>query len=195
MAQAMREIVRFALLLVALLAFPGSSVAHRLDEYLQATIVAIEPGDIRLHINLTPGVAVAEPVLAMIDRNRDGAISTNEATAYGEALKRDLRLRLDGRELKLKITASEFTTPAELRAGWGVIQMEFSASPRRFRDGAHTLAFENRHQTERSVYLFNAAQPGTGLVRITRQKRNANQSTGEIEFTFGVAPDSEQSCR
>jgi hypothetical protein len=34
------------------------------------------------------------------------------------------------------------------------------------------------------VYLFNAAQPASGLVHITRQKRNETQSTGEIEFTI-----------
>jgi hypothetical protein len=35
-----------------------------------------------------------------------------------------------------------------------------------------------------SVYLINAAQPRFATVEITRQKRNANQSAGEIEFTF-----------
>src|SRR5258707_1157601 len=38
--------------------------AHVLDEYLQSTLVAIEPGDIRLKINLTPGVEIADKVLA-----------------------------------------------------------------------------------------------------------------------------------
>jgi hypothetical protein len=35
-----------------------------------------------------------------------------------------------------------------------------------------------------SVYLINAVQPRVARVQITRQKRNANQSSGEIEFTF-----------
>jgi hypothetical protein len=34
------------------------------------------------------------------------------------------------------------------------------------------------------VYLINAAQPRFVTVQITRQKRNENQSAGEIEFTF-----------
>ena len=63
-----RTLCRLALLL-ALLAFPSAVFAHRLDEYLQATLVAIEPSDVRLQINLTPGVAVAEKVLAA-DRPR-----------------------------------------------------------------------------------------------------------------------------
>ena len=51
---------------------------------------------------LTPGVAVAEQVLAKIDRDRDGAISKNEAAAYAELLKRDLALRVDGRKVRLE---------------------------------------------------------------------------------------------
>jgi hypothetical protein len=35
-----------------------------------------------------------------------------------------------------------------------------------------------------SAYLINAAQPRFATVQITRQKRNDNQSAGEIEFTF-----------
>ena len=172
------------LLLLALLAFPSAVFAHRLDEYLQATLVVIEPGDVRLQVNLTPGVAVAEQVLAQIDRDRDGAISANEAAAYGELLKRDLTLRLDRRNLELQLTASEFPAPVELRTGGGIIQMEFSATPGPLAAGAHRLALENRHLTTVSVYLINAAQPRSGAVHITKQQRNDNQSAGEIEFIF-----------
>ena len=120
-------------LLLALLTFPSAVFAHRDDQYLQATLVAIEPSGVRLQINLTPGVAVAEQVIAQIDRDRNGTISKNEAATYAELLKRDLALRLDGRKLDLKLTASEFVSPAELRTGSGIIQMEFSASPARSR--------------------------------------------------------------
>jgi hypothetical protein len=171
-------------LLFALLAFPSAVFAHRDDEYLQATLVAIEPSGVRLQINLTPGVAVAEQVIAEIDRDRDGAISENEAAAYAELLKRDLTLRMDGQDLEFKLTASEFVEPAELRTGSGTIQMEFCAILRPLATGPHRLTFENRHLTSMSVYLINASQPRFATVQITRQKRNENQSTGEIEFIF-----------
>src|SRR5436853_5471149 len=105
---------RLPLLLLALLAFPPAVFAHRLDEYLQATLVAIEPGDIRLKINLTPGVEIAEKVLSQIDQNADGAISSDESAAYAEILKRDLTVRLDGRDSQLKLTASNMPELAEL---------------------------------------------------------------------------------
>jgi hypothetical protein len=171
-------------LLLALLALPSAGFAHRDDQYLQATLVAIEPSGVRLQINLTPGVAVAEQVIAEIDRDRNGAISEKEAAAYAASLERDLTLRLDRRNLALKLTASEFVLPEELRTGSGTIQMQFSAIIGPIAAGLHSLTLENRHLTKMSVYLINAAQPKIATIQITAQKRNQNQSTGEIEFTF-----------
>ena len=149
-----RALCRVALL-VAILAVPAAVFAHRDDQYLQATLVAIEPSSVRLQINLTPGVAVAEQVIAQIDRDRDGAISENEAVAYAESLKRDLTLRVDGQELELTLTASEFVPPEELRTGSAIIQMEFSATFGRLAAGFHRLTLENRHLTAMSVYLID----------------------------------------
>jgi len=176
------------LLFLALLALPSAVFAHRLDEYLQATIVVVEPDRVRLQINLTPGVAVAEQVLTLIDRDRDGVISTNEAAAYSELVKRDLIVRLDQRDIKLQLTRSFFPGPAELRTGWGFLQVEFAAALGRIAAGTHTLTIENRHLSGVSVYLLNAAQPASSSVQIIKQTRNENQSTGEIEFTYQPAP-------
>src|SRR5882724_9401524 len=115
-------------LLLRLFALPTTGLAHRLDEYLQATLVTIEPSEVRLQINLTPGVAVAEQVLSLIDRDRDGVISTNEATAYAKSLMRDVIVRLDQRKVELKLASSSFPAPTELRTGWGIIKVEFSGT-------------------------------------------------------------------
>ncbi len=183
--------LRLALVLllsaVAVVAFPPAGSAHRLDEYLQATLVEIEPGAIRLQINLVPGAAVAEEVLALIDRDANGTISKDEATAYGEAVQRDLIVRCDGGKAELKLVSSSFPEPAELRAGVGIIQLEFSVVPAPaapLAPAAHQFALENRHLPKLGVYLFNAAKPKTATVQITAQKRNENQSTGEIGFTL-----------
>src|SRR5689334_16860112 len=178
------------LVLLALLALRSTVFGHQLDEYLQATLVVIEPDRICLRINLTPGVAVAEQVLALIDRDRDGLISNNEIAAYSELLKRDLIVRLDQRNLELNPTTSYFPGPAELRTGWGFIQMQFSAAPGRLAAGTHKLIIENRHLAGASVYLVNAAQPASASVQITKQIRNQNQSIGEIQFAFRPPPNS-----
>jgi len=171
-------------LLVSLLAVPSAVFAHRDDQYLQATLVAIERSGVRLQINLTPGIAVAEQVIAEIDRDRNGEISKKEAAVYAESLRRDLTLRIDGRKLELKLTGSEFVPLEELRTGSGIIQIEFSSTFGTLVAGSHTLTLENRHLTAISVYLINAVQPRIATVQITRQKRNDNQSVGEIEFAF-----------
>jgi hypothetical protein len=182
MVEALTTTARPLLLLLALLALPSVVFAHRLDEYLQATLVAIEPRGVRLQINLTPGVDAASKVLGKIDRNGDGGISKNESAGYAELLKRDLTIRLDGRELKLKLTAFKFPAPTELRDGLGIIQLEFFAPFSSLAAGAHKLQIENRHLPALSVYLLNAAQLKTRKIQITRQKRTDNQATGEIEF-------------
>jgi len=185
MAEAMIRILRFpALLIVGFFALPSTILAHRLDEYLQATLVTIEPGEIRLQMNLTPGVDVAQQVLSRIDRNGDSVISTNEAKAYATLLMRDLSLRLDQRNVELKLTSSDFPAPTELRTGLGIIQIELSAIISSLPGGAHTLLLENRHLPTLSVYLINAAQPRSASVHVIRQKRNETQSTGEIDFTI-----------
>jgi outer membrane protein assembly factor BamE (lipoprotein component of BamABCDE complex) len=177
------------LLLLALLAFPTAAYSHRLDEYLQATIVVIEPNEIRLDINLTPGTAVAEGVLALIDRDRDGVISSNEAAAYAESLRRDLIVGLDGRNIEMKVAALDFAEPADLRSGSGIIQMEFAATTRELEAGPHKLTMENRHLPAISVYLFNAARPASAAIQITGQKRNKNQSMGEMTFDCHLPPN------
>lgn len=177
------------LLLFIFLSLPFSAFAHRLDEYLQATLVRIEPDRIRLQVNLTPGVAVAEQVLGLIDRDRDGVISTNEAAAYAELFERDFTVRLDERNLQLKLTGSCFPGIDELRTGWGFVQMEFSARTGHLTAGAHTLAIENRHLPGTSVYLLNAAQPSSSSVQVGKQLRNENQSTGKIQFSYRPSPN------
>jgi len=179
-------------LLVMFLALPVTLLAHRLDEYLQATLVSIEPGEIRLRVNFTPGVAVAERVLSRIDRDHDGIIDANEAAAYAESVKHDLVIRLDQHEVGLKLIASNFPAPAELRTGWGIIQVEFSLTADSLTPGTHRLSLKNRHRPAPSVYLLNAAQPRSALVRIIRQKRNKNQSKGEIEFVLEPGPASQK---
>ena len=169
-------------LLTAFLALPFTGHAHRLDEYLQATLVNIQPSEITFQINLTPGVAVADKVLAKIDTDADGTISTNELIAYAGFLKRQLVAQLDGHNLALNLTGSSIPEVAELRSGWGIIKIEFSATSVSLAPGPHKLVFKNRHLPGLSVYLINAAQPKSDRVRIVRQKRNSEQSKGEIDI-------------
>jgi hypothetical protein len=172
------------LLALALLVFPGSVLAHRLEDNLQATLVCIEPAAIRLKINLTPGASVSKLMVALIDGDGDGVISKKEAAAYAARMKRDLIVRLDGREVELKFTASDFPEPAELRSGSEIIRLEFAIAPSTLAAGKHRLTLENRHLPAVSVFLVNAAKPASDQIRIVAQRRDESQSHGEIEFSF-----------
>src|SRR5277367_1410168 len=85
---------------------PGS--AHRLDEYLQATMISVEKDHVQAVMRLTPGVAVSSFVLASIDTNSDGAISDVERRAYAERVLRDVSLKLDGQALRPQLISVEF---------------------------------------------------------------------------------------
>jgi hypothetical protein len=159
-------VTRGAALFFPLFVVPASAEAHRLDEYMQATLVAIAPGDIRLQINLTPGVKVAERIIGLIDADGDGAIAPAEADAYAAAVNQDLAIRVDRKSVIAKVAAHNFPPPEELRTGAGIIQIELAVAPGGFGDGPHRLDFANGHLPEFSVYLFNAAQPSGGQPRI-----------------------------
>ena len=114
-------------------------------------------------------------MLARIDRDRDGAISTKEATAYTDLLERDLIVRLDQQNVELKLAGSGLPKSAEIRTGLGIIQLEFTATPNALSAGAHRLILENRHLPNVSVYLFNAAKPNSALNPDHHPKRNQNR--------------------
>lgn len=189
MVEAVNSLFRW-LLWLALALSPATLPAHQLDEYLQATLVDIEPGQIRFSINLTPGVAVANRVLALVDADRDGLISTNELAAYAHLFKQDLVVRLDERPCELKASSCNNSGIPELRTGFGLIQIELLLTPGSLPRGAHRLTMENRHLPTNSAYLFNAAKPVSSSIQITAQHRNENQSTGAIEFTLLTPPRS-----
>ncbi len=96
--------------------------AHRLDEYLQATTISLEPHRVQMQIRLTPGVAVFPLVMAAIDTNGDGVIATSEQRAYAGRVLGDLSLAVDGERLTLQLISTNFPTTDEMREGRGTFR-------------------------------------------------------------------------
>ena len=71
--------------------------AHRLDEYLQAARISVAADRVTLELDLTPGVAIAPAVLAMIDTDRNGELSPAESDAYARSVIDGVALKVDGR--------------------------------------------------------------------------------------------------
>jgi HupE / UreJ protein len=176
-----------ALTLFGLVAMPA--LAHRLDEYLQATIFSIEPGNIHATMRLVPGVAVAPGVIASIDSDHDGVLSWDEQHRYAEHVMADLELKEDGRDLPLHLASVTFPSVDQMKMGTGEIELAFSADLPAVR-GDHQLTFENHHQSGISVYLVNSLVPRNQNLHLEAQSRNQNQSFYQVTLADAgsVAP-------
>ncbi len=161
--------------------------AHRLDEYLQATTMAVEKDRLVLQLRLTPGVAVAAQVLASIDANADGTISDAEQRAYAERVRRDLSLGVDGSTVPLRLVSSAFPRAEEITGGVGDILLTFAADLPAGGAATHRLTFENHHKSAIAVYLVNCLVPQDPGIRVLAQDRSYEQARYQLDFSSGDA--------
>lgn len=162
--------------------------AHRRDEYLQAARLAIDPGEVQLELDLTPGIALAEAIIADIDRNRDGSLSLDEQRAYGSLVLSALTLEVDGAPVRTQLAATSFPDTEAMRRGEGTIRLQSTATLPRLSMGPHQLRFRNRHHQDRSVYLANALVPQSEDVAIRAQQRDGDQTELTIEYVLRATP-------
>jgi hypothetical protein len=172
------------ILAALLLLLPGPAFAHRLDEYLEATILSVDSERVEGTMRLIPGIAVSSEVIASIDTNGDGLLSETERQVYAERVLKDLLLKVDGQPLIIRLVAAGFPSIDQMRQGIGEIQLSFTADMPR--GGAHRrLIFENHHQSGIAVFLVNCLVPRDKDIQITAQNRNANQSQYQLDFVQG----------
>jgi hypothetical protein len=172
----------------ALLIVAERSSAHRVDEYLQATLFSIEPTGIHAEVRLSPGIAVLPIVFAVIDGDSDGVISAKEWGAYAQQVVRDLELSVDGAPQRLRLTSSRFPSAEDMLGGRGEILLEIEAPPA-VGGSQHRLLFESHHQTRIGAYLVNCLVSRDPTIDIGAQTRNYSQSRYELAFTQrGGAP-------
>lgn len=167
---------------IAIFLFTGVPVyAHRLDEYLQATILSVEKDRVQAFMRLIPGVAVSSRVLASIDTNADKFLSETEQRAYTERVLRDLSLSVDGHRLRPRLISVNFPGMEEMKEGLGEIQIEFGADlPHGGAD--RKIVFENHHQSRIAAYLVNCLVPRDQNIWIVAQNRNENQSFYQLDY-------------
>jgi len=160
--------------------------AHRLDEYLQSTLVSVEKGRAELEVRLTPGVAIVPMVLAEIDRNGDGVMSEAEQREYADRVVRDLVVTAGGERLTPRLVSAKFPTIEEMRDGSGEILIELETVLRSDVRN-RSLTFENGHMRQISAYLANALVPSDPGVRIAGQYRNSSQSVYRLDYVVAGA--------
>jgi hypothetical protein len=160
--------------------------AHRLDEYLQATTIALEKNRAQIELRLTPGVSVFRAASKSIDTDADGVISTAEQLAYAQRVRSDLVLRIDGEPAELRVVSFNFPKLEQLHGGVEHVLIEFEAD---LPQGAspHELIFENHHQTRIATYLVNALAPRDPEIQIVAQNRNHSQSVYRLDYVKRTA--------
>ena len=170
----------------ALVALVPELQAHRLDEYLQATRIAVSTEQIVIELDLTPGAAVAASVVAAIDQARDGHASPEEGLAYARRVVAATTLEVDGMRQPLTLLSSEVPNIAAIQAGLGTVRLVIGGGGASSTPGAHELTFRNAHRDDVGVYLINALTPATSRVRITGQRRDVGQR--ELRLSYDILP-------
>jgi hypothetical protein len=160
--------------------------AHRLDECLQAARIAIEPGWIELDMSLTPGVDVADQIVADIDRDGDGSFSPGERQAFATRVFASLDLTHDGRQVDLVTAAMTFPDVDAVGRGEGTIQLRSTAALPAQAAGQHQVSFRNRYRPDVSVYLANALIPESNRIAVTAQRRDPTQRDLTIDYVMGA---------
>ena len=171
-----------------MLVLATDALAHRLDEYLQATRVAVATNRIDLAIDLTPGVAVVDQLLVVMDKDRDGRVSQEESATYAQLVLKDLRIALDEKALALCLVESSFPALHEIKGGLVAIRIKASAPIDHLPAGMHTLSLTNVHLPTISVYLVNALVPKDPTIKITKQTRDERQKNYHLNFSVSPSP-------
>jgi hypothetical protein len=169
-----------------LLALPILASAHILDEYEQATRIALAPDHVTLKLRLTAGVEIASQVFALIDTDKDGQVSPTEGRAYGQRWLRTATLKVDGRSPPLTLVRVEVPPLSEMKSGEAPIYLEFTAKVAAGAPGAHRLTYENQHQPKISTYLVNALRPADSALVIQGQRRDRLQRGIRLDYTVAA---------
>ena len=117
----MRTIQALAAVAVIVVSLGMPASAHRVDEYLQATLISLDSNkdkdQVEAFLRLTPGIAVSSQVLASIDTDGDGVISEIEKRAYAERVLADLSLTVDGHRLTPRLVSMDFPEVEQMKEG------------------------------------------------------------------------------
>jgi hypothetical protein len=168
--------------LAVLLGLPAPCLAHRLDEYLQASRVAMARDHIDIEIDVTPGALMAGDVMSRLDLDKDGHISPLEAEAYGQAIVRDAQLDLDRVPVLLTLTRVEVPSIGEVSDGVGTIQIRATGHIAPIAPGRRSVVFVNNHRPDGSVYLANALVSADSGIDVVAQTRDIRQRQIRVDY-------------
>lgn len=162
---------RFGLVLLAWLCGVAPAAAHlghvvtRAERYLK---IDAEPHGIRVVVSLTLGPEETFRILTDADTNEDGTVSDDEASVYmaswGEGLREDLPLEVDGERVEVLWGDAYLDPPGEVRAVPGAVEMVARIS---LDGGEHRIVLRDgmRRETFDRTDVAFTAQPGGEVLR------------------------------
>jgi len=158
--------------LVALVALVSSSAtAHPVDEVVQAAYLAIEPRQVRLEFDISPGSAVSETILRDLDRDGDRRITTTESRAYGVRVLRRLPLAIDGIRVNWRLDQVGVPAYGSLAQQADTVRI-LAIAPAPLPRGGHLIGFTNAYRPAASVVMTNVFVRPAGAFRVGRQERS-----------------------
>lgn len=166
-----------------LLVLATDASAHRLDEYLQAARISVATNRVDLSLELTPGVAIVDQLLVVIDKDHDGRVSKEEVTTYAQRVLKDIQVGLDEKVLVLSLADASFPALEDVKKGMGVIRIKATIPVVPLSVGKHNISLANAHLPAISVYLVNALAPKDPAIKITKQTRDELQKIYRLEFS------------
>lgn len=173
---------KVAMVVVCALLASRAAWAHRIDEYLQATILSLEGTRASASMQLIPGTQVASSVIAVIDSNHDGFFSESEKRAYADRVLRDLSVTADGQTVKPQLDSWTVPDASELQDGLGEISIHYHVDLPLEGSSNRSLILENHHLNGESVYLVNVEVPEDHNFRVVDQRRNEWQSVYKLDY-------------
>jgi hypothetical protein len=162
--------------------------AHRLDEYLQAARLGIDPDRVEIALDLTPGITVASEVVNAIDRDANGSITADEARVFADEVLRAVALDLD--DVPLRVVFVDCAVPAidAVLGGDGAIRIRATAAVPQLVEGRHHLRFRNDYRPAIGVYLANALLPASDRIAVAAQRRNVDQRDLTVDYNLRAEP-------
>jgi hypothetical protein len=103
-----------AVIIAFVLLLGKTAFAHRIDEYLQATILSVKANRVQASMRLIPGMLVSSFVIAAIDSNGDGVSSEGEERAYAQHVLGDLSITIDGQNIRPQAHLMELSAAGAL---------------------------------------------------------------------------------
>ena len=180
-------------LVLGLLAPPRAALAHSADEYLQATYITVDPAQIEVDLNLTPGVLIAPEVLAELDSNGDEQISEAEGRAYAENVLRHVVLEVDGEPLTLTLSGIDMPPYLTLQAGYGTIRIATQTALAAGTAGTvgtvgtHQIAYVNNFAPAGATYQVNTFVAKDAAITLGTQNRDDIQQRLTVDYAIDGA--------